>query len=275
MARLLNIGATLVGFYVLFIVVGLSSVGLGGMGATVVFVLAAFAVFGAVVLYPTLMETLWGGRTLGKAAFGLRVVKTDGGPAGFLDAAIRAALGLLEVWGTLGSLGFLTMLFSKRGQRLGDMVAGTVVLRQRRGGSWFPVQLLVPPGCEQLVMTMDVGGMSPDDYDLVRAFLVRWREFSDQQRPLVAAGLAAPLWQRFRHPLPPRLGPDYYLACLGAAYQYRHHRAGPVPPPAANPWAGPATWGAGYGPAPARGSAGPGAQEAGGLVAPPGWQPPR
>ena len=71
--------------------------------------------------------------------------------------------------------------------------------------------------------------MSADDYELVRSFLVRWRDFAGPQRAAVAARLAAPLWQRFRHPLPAGLGPDYYLACLGAAYQYRHH-SGPFGP---------------------------------------------
>jgi uncharacterized RDD family membrane protein YckC len=290
LARLVDIAVTVFAFYVLFLVIGSITVALGGLGATAAYVLGGFALVGALLVYPAALETFWGGKTVGKALFGLRVVKADGGPAGFLDAAVRAALGLLEVWGTLGSLGFLTMLASRRGQRLGDMVAGTLVLRQRRGGSWFPVQLFVPPGCEQLVTSMDVGGMSADDYDLVRAFLVRWREFSEHQRPVVAANLAAPLWRRFRHPLPAGLGPDYYLACLGAAYQYRHHQAGSVPTAAANPWAGPGparvtnSW-AGPGPSLVAGrSTGAAGHEAGGYDAagydaggyqePSGWQPP-
>ena len=135
---------------------------------------------------------------------------------------MRGALGLLEVWGTLGSLGFLVMLFSRHSQRLGDLAAGTLVLRERQGRALRPVELLVPPGCEQLVLALDVGAMTTEDYELVRSFLVRWREFPGQQRAAVAATVAAPLWQRFRHAVPAGLGPDYYLACLGAAYQYRH-----------------------------------------------------
>jgi uncharacterized RDD family membrane protein YckC len=213
----------------LFVVLAIAAVGPGGFGATALVIFASAGSFAAVLVYPVLMESLWKGRTLGKAALGLRVVRTDGGPIGFRHAAIRAALGLIEVWGTSGSLGFLVMLFSRRDQRLGDMAAGALVLRERPGGALRPVRLLVPPGCEQLVRTMDVGAMSADDYELVRSFLVRWRDFAGPQRAAVAARLAAPLWQRFRHPLPAGLGPDYYLACLGAAYQYRHH-SGPFGP---------------------------------------------
>ena len=275
LARLLDLVLTLLGFYLLSAVVGIAGAGLGGLGATAVFVLAAFGFFAVLIVYPVLMESLWGGRTLGKAALGLRVVRSDGAPIGFSHAAVRGALGLIEVWATLGSLGFVAMLFSKRDQRLGDRAAGTLVLRDRPAGALRPAKLLVPPGCEQLVLTMDVGAMSADDYELVRSFLLRWRDFAGQQRAIVAATVAGPLWQRFRHPVPSGLGPDYYLACLGAAYQYRHQSgpraqvqaAGPsVPVRAAEPSAPvPAgtQWGSDYG-APTDQRRGPG-----------NWEPPR
>ena len=202
LARLLDLMVTLFVFYALTTVVAIAGTGLGGLGGTAVFILVAFGLFAVVLVYPVLMEGLWGGRTLGKAALGLRVVRTDGAPIGFGHAAVRGGLGLIEVWGSLGSLGFLAMLFSRRDQRLGDRAAGTLVLRERRGGVLRPVQLLVPPGCEQIVMTMDVGAMSAADYELVRSFLVRWGDFADQQRAAVAATMAGRLWQRFRHPVP-------------------------------------------------------------------------
>ena len=115
--------------------------------------------------------------------------------------------GLIEVWGTLGSLGFLVMLFSGRDQRLGDMAAGALVLRERQGGALRPVELLVPPGCEQLVTTLDVGAMSADDYELVRSFLVRWRDFAGPQRVAVAATVAAPVVAAVQAPPPRRARP--------------------------------------------------------------------
>ncbi len=239
LARLLDVLVSLVAFYALVVLV----VTTGILGGAVSFIVSAFGVVAVILVYPVLMEGLWGGRTLGKAALGLRVVRTDGAPIGLAQAALRGAFGLLEVWGTLGSLGFIVMLFSGRDQRVGDMAAGTLVLRERQGQALRPVELLVPPGCEQLVTTLDVGAMSADDYELVRAFLVRWRDFAGPQRVAVAATVAGPLWQRFRHPIPPGLGPDYYLACLGAAYQYRH-RSGPAVP-------APPQWGQPYDAAPA------------------------
>jgi uncharacterized RDD family membrane protein YckC len=237
LARLLDVLITLVVFYALVVLVGTAGI----LGGTVSFIVSAFGLVAAILAYPVLMEGLWGGRTPGKAALGLRVVRTDGAPIGLVQAALRGALGLVEVWGTLGSLGFIVMLFSSRDQRLGDMAAGALVLRERQGRALRPVELLVPPGCEQLVMTLDVGAMSADDYELVRSFLVRWRDFAGPQRVAVAATVAGPLWQRFRHPIPAGLGPDYYLACLGAAYQYRHQsgEAAPAQPQWGSPYDAP------------------------------------
>jgi uncharacterized RDD family membrane protein YckC len=243
LARLLDVLVTLGLLYGLFFLLAIAAIGLGGPGATALVIFSTFGFFAAVLGYPVLMESMWKGRTVGKAALGLRVVRVDGGPIGFRHAAVRGGLGLIEVWATLGSVGFLAMLLSGRDRRLGDMAAGTLVLRERRGGVLRPVQLLVPPGCEQLVTTMDVGAMSAGDYELVRAFLLRWRDFGDERRSAVAATVAGPLWQRFRHPIPPGLGPDYYLACLGAAYQYRHHSGPPVQGPP-DPHAGSSGWAA-------------------------------
>ena len=259
----------------LLAVAAASGVGVNLGGGVAVIIVQLLFDFALLLAYPALMEAFWGGRTLGKAAFGLRVVKVDGSPISLRHAAIRAGLGLLEVWATAGSLGLIVMLASKRDQRLGDMAAGTLVLRERRGGSLRPVQLLVPPGCEQIVAALDVGAMTPGDYEMVRLFLVRWHEFRADERSAVAAKLAGPLWQRFRHPVPAWLGPDSYLACLGAAYQYRHPVASTATstPPAASArqaeFASPAapgsaaSWRAPTGETPA-----PPPEERGGWVAP-------
>ncbi|HTW10986.1 MAG TPA: RDD family protein [Acidimicrobiales bacterium] len=222
-ARAIDVVASLVGFYIIVLIGAGAGTAFGpNGGATLTLVLTLTGSFVLVALYPMLMETFCSGRTLGKLAVGLRVVRVDGGRISFGQATVRAAFGLVEVWATLGGLGTLFILLTRRDQRLGDMVAGTVVLRERRGRrELYPVALRPPPGCEQLVQTMDVGAMTASDYELVRQFLVRWQTFGPR-RTDVATKLAGPLWQRFRHPLPPNMGPDYYLACLGAAYQFRH-----------------------------------------------------
>ncbi|HXR23552.1 MAG TPA: RDD family protein, partial [Acidimicrobiales bacterium] len=230
-------------------------VGVAVLGNETVLIVVGAAIGFAVLLgYPVLMEAFWGGRTLGKAMMKLRVVRADGAPIGLTQATARGALGLIDVWFTLGFVGLVSMLVSKRSQRLGDLVGDTLVLRRSRSSvrAVLPVHFAVPPGCEELVRLMDIGAMTPADYELVRSFLIRWHEFNAAQRPAVAATVAAPLWKRFRHPLPGWLGPDYYLACLGAAYQIHHpYNQPPVAPPS-----GPgAPVGAGWGAVPGWGAA--------------------
>ncbi len=137
------------------------------------------------LVYPVLMESLWEGRTAGQSGAGAARGQDGRRPDRLSPRRHTGRFGLIEVWGTFGSLGFLVMLFSGRDQRLGDMAAGALVLRERPGRALRPVQLLVPPGCEQLVMTMDVGAMSADDYELVRSFL---RPLARFRRPAARDG---------------------------------------------------------------------------------------
>ena len=77
-------------------------------------------------------ETLWRGRTLGKAALGLRVVTVEGAPVRFRHAAIRATLGLVDFFAHVRRARCSrSLLLTRRSQRLGDLVAGTIVLRER------------------------------------------------------------------------------------------------------------------------------------------------
>ena len=83
------------------------------------------------VVLPITMEVALKGRSLGKLVVGGRIVRIDGGAAGFRHAFIRALVGVLEIYLTFGSLAVLAGAFSARSQRLGDMVAGTYSQRVR------------------------------------------------------------------------------------------------------------------------------------------------
>lgn len=83
------------------------------------------------VVLPTAVETVTRGRSLGKLAVGSRIVRADGGAAGFRHAFIRALTGVLEVWFTLGAIAGIVGAFTPRAQRLGDLLAGTYAERTR------------------------------------------------------------------------------------------------------------------------------------------------
>ncbi|WNM41015.1 RDD family protein [Micromonospora halotolerans] len=101
--------------------------------------------------YPVLMERFAGGRTLGKLAVGLRVVRADGGPVGVGQSLTRALVGVAVEWPGLvlpllsWAASVTVMLSDPRGRRLGDLVAGTLVVHTRGAGGWRPAPPPVPP----------------------------------------------------------------------------------------------------------------------------------
>jgi uncharacterized RDD family membrane protein YckC len=203
----------------LVLAMGLGIVG-GGMGLVLVYL----AIFGLVFVYPAAFETLWRGRTPGKAALGLRVVTVEGAPIRFRHAAIRAIFGAVDKYALAGpGVGVIFVFVTKRNQRLGDLVAGTIVLRERSGAKAPTAMLFAPPrGLEPYVAALDVSRLSHAEYGAIRAFLLRATSLGFASRSALAQQLAFPLMQHQSAPPPPGLHPEVFLACVAAAYQLRN-----------------------------------------------------
>jgi len=171
-------------------------------------------------------ETLWRGRTLGKAALGLRVVTKEGAPVRFRHAAIRGLLGLVDFLVLGGFLAVVFILFTRDNQRLGDLVAGTLVLRERSAlAAPAPVSFTPPPGLEHYTATLDPSGVGNEEYQAVRTLLLRAPSLSPGPRSALALQLANPLAARLRPPPPTGISPELYLQCVAAAYQQRQRLA--------------------------------------------------
>ena len=91
----------------------------------------AAVTFMATVVYYVVCEMVMNGQSIGKRMAGLRVVRTDGTPITFLDSAVRNILRLIDVLPGLYTVGLVAAFFSSRMQRLGDMAAGTIVIKER------------------------------------------------------------------------------------------------------------------------------------------------
>ncbi|MQS04175.1 RDD family protein [Streptomyces alkaliterrae] len=196
---------------------------------------------------PVAVETLSGGRSLGKLACGLRVVREDGGPVRFRHALVRGLVGFVEIQLTLGVVAFFASLVSARGRRLGDVFAGTLVVRERAGvagvarAGGSPV--VAPPWVAERFATLDLSGVPDGLWLAVRQFLMRARELD----PQVAAGmerrLADDLSSRLGTAPPPDLPPGAYLSGVLAERQRRESErafgtpvpAGPVEAPPSAP----------------------------------------
>ncbi len=207
--------------------------------------------------YPTLMETLTRGRTLGKMALGLRVVREDGGPVTVRHALIRALAGAFVDFGPFGAwsvVGFVTSLSSAKGKRLGDYLAGTVVVRERAPRSATPAEVAMPPALASWASTLDLSGL-PDDVALsARQYLGRWRELDPASRDRIGASLAADVSRHVGAPVPPGVPAWAYLAAVLAERRGRARARGDspwspsaVPPGGPAPEGGASRYGAAYG----------------------------
>jgi uncharacterized RDD family membrane protein YckC len=220
----------------LVIQIGVLFVGTFLIVGTATFVDSALAaaigvVFYLVVIvgYPTAFETLTRGRTPGKMALGLRVVREDGGPTRFRHALLRALMGVVEIWLTLGSVALITSLSSTQGRRLGDFIAGTVVVRERVTTS-VGAAATMPPPLAGWAAGLDVSRV-PDDLALAaRQFLGRAHELAPDVRDRMARSLAGSL-AAVTAPPPPPGTPDWAFLSAVLAERRRRELARLQPPP--------------------------------------------
>lgn len=238
LALLIDWGIQLAALIAILFAGGVATNAMGVADHGVVIALTFLVVFALILGYPVAFETLRRGRTPGKAALGLRVVTREGAPEGFRHAAVRAALGLVDFALTMGAGAVLSVLFTRDSQRLGDLVAGTLVVRERTGlPAPLPVSFSVPAGLGAYAATLDVAGLGTADYSTVRSFLLRARTLPEEARARIAASLAATVASRLRTTPPPDVSPEVFLQCVAAAMQARQPavRAYPPPPPPAMP----------------------------------------
>jgi uncharacterized RDD family membrane protein YckC len=194
--------------------------------------------------YPVILETLWHGRTVGKAALGLRVVRDDGGPAPFTAILIREAIGaVLEKPGlSFGLVGIVTMVGSERAKRVGDMAAGTIVVTDRVAGRRAP-ELVMPPPLAGWAAAIDLSRV-PDPLALhIRQFLGRADQLDRGAEERFGNELVGRLAQLTAPPPPGTPGWAYLTAVV--VERRRRALAGILPSPGSP---------SGYGPQPPAGS---------------------
>jgi len=133
--------------------------------------------------YTIVLEACWG-RTLGKRVMGLRVVAQDGAPIGWMAAITRNLLRTVDMLPFAYALGLLSSLFDRNGRRLGDLVAGTVVIHDSRRSLPASVAIdtvLAPPQALQ-----------PAEQAAIIAFAERAPRLSGPRQQELAA-VAAPI----------------------------------------------------------------------------------
>jgi uncharacterized RDD family membrane protein YckC len=175
------------GALVLAIVIAATLVG-GDLAAIVVF---AIGLLFAMIGYDILFEVRAGGRTPGKRALGLRVVLADGGAVGLRASAVRNLLRLVEGLPLSYVPAIVSILLTHDNQRLGDLAAGTVVVRESpaAGGPSFSGAGTAPAH----LADWDVSAVTAEELAAVRSFLGRRFDFEEAARAAIARRFAEAL----------------------------------------------------------------------------------
>jgi len=141
--------------------------------------------------YFILLEWLWNGQTIGKRLYKLRVINEDGSPAGFTAVLIRNLVRLVDFLPAFYGIGLMVIVLSPKSQRLGDLAAGTYVVRAPRPNvDWFSLRTVTPLGAGAKAETRRMPG---EAQRLVREFVAREANLAPAERARIAALIAAKL----------------------------------------------------------------------------------
>jgi uncharacterized RDD family membrane protein YckC len=179
---------------------------------------AIVLIFLVVFAYDVMFETLNHGRTIGKAAAGIRVLGDRGEPVRFVASAVRNIIRIIDFLPGLYLVGSIAIVTTAHDQRLGDLAAGTIVARDRFPGLSHPVpSITVTPDA---VATWDVSAIDGPELQAVRHFLDRRLELTGPARSYFAVDLANRYGPKVAG-IPPNTHPEYVLEGIVVAKQAR------------------------------------------------------
>lgn len=162
------------------------------------------------VVVPVAVETLSRGRSLGKLATGLRIVRDDGGSIRFRHALIRGLIGFLEIYATFGGLAIAVALFNGKSKRLGDIVAGSYSLRQRVPAE-RKILPFTPPHLQPWAGIADIGRVPDGTARRASQFIQQASRMAPESRIRLAGALATELAAHVAPPPPTGTTPEDYL----------------------------------------------------------------
>jgi uncharacterized RDD family membrane protein YckC len=192
---------------------------LDSAAVTTLYFTEALAVF---IGFPMVFETLTRGKSVGRYALGLRIVRDDGGPIGLRQVVVRVLVGVIELWLSAGSIALIASASKSRGKRVGDMLAGTYALQTRASNAQH-VPLTVPFSLDGWARIVDIRRL-PDGLALeARQFLTRASALHPSSRRQMGESLSARI-APLVSPLPPEgTHPETFLTAVLAVRRDREY----------------------------------------------------
>jgi uncharacterized RDD family membrane protein YckC len=158
--------------------------GLSGLGQTLLVV----GVFATQWLYWTLAEVFFHGQTAGKRVLGIRVVRMDGSPVGLYESAVRNLCRAVDFLPLAYATGCICMLMTRQHRRLGDLLAGTLLVREERID--LDKYTAAPaPGAVPAAAGGATRALTSEEVELVLAFLARAPGLQPEVRQRLGARL--------------------------------------------------------------------------------------
>ncbi len=180
---------------------------LGLVGALDSPYLRFFAIGSLILLlygFGLICEIVWDGQTVGKRIVGLKVIKLTGVEAKTGDYAVRWAFRLLDIWASLGALGSLMISTTPNAQRIGDLLADTIVVRLRPRQHIELSQLLrMHTESPSSAVYARAGRFSEEDMVLVMDLLDRVRSCPNVANHQLLRDLCERMSQEMSLPAPP------------------------------------------------------------------------
>lgn len=138
------------------------------------------------LFYSLLMEVFWNGQSPGKRIMNIRVTKQDGSAPAFFDYVLRWVFRLIDINATVGSLAVILIAVTAKGQRVGDMAASTIVIKNRKAVSIQSIRYMNLE--EHQVVYPQAAVLSDEDIDLIQKVLNFYSnsDFSEKSRDYIA-----------------------------------------------------------------------------------------
>jgi uncharacterized RDD family membrane protein YckC len=148
-------------------------------------------VYGIVVIgYFVIFEYFWSGSTPGKRYQEIRVIRNDGRPISFFDSAIRNILRFIDLLGDVYPVGLIVMFVDSQNRRLGDLVAGTIVISEREAARVIVAEVGAGETYQDPELKSAAAAMTAEDYRIVSKFLLRRNELEPEHRSRLATEIS-------------------------------------------------------------------------------------